>query len=716
MEDSPPDPSIESVGEVIHKTGCPGQFGLGGGLSVEYDRCPACGEPRSPPASQLCKKADSGVMSQSERLPSDSDLAATKPASGSMSLANFEQSAHGMMNMFRFGSGEASIAVGSADGEQSMMGQSSLPVDELECTLTQEDKAELRRLQQEKGLLNTGPALPTAKRKPRVAAMDNVAGGDVYCIIVNALLESFTCESELPSLSKIREKAISIWVKLGRGKRDSTLKEIEMAVVEGQTELQEGLMQQLLGQGDFSLEGRQESASVSKYPPVLGHRAVDPGDRSYMEDFAVCLPSAFSPAYLYADPDSAPTPEAQPDVWGAVFDGHMGVEAAEYGVACLHSRFFSQPTDSVEERFLESFRSLDADFAKFAAGVEIDSGACGYAVLHRPAHREVWSAWVGDCLGFMCRGKEEDEDDFDCIELGVPHNLLQNESEKELCQKRGGRLLFGGGRLRLEGALQITRSIGDRPFRGCLCQTPEIKRTALTDRDEFVVIGSDGLFDEMKPTDVVEFIRQSKGALDEWYDQQRRILRIWERAGSPLPSKSRPRQKIGSPISPPLSAIATGLSTATGRRVSVDSRATGQRHSSLLHGEVQPTGRRWSVWAPEDAAEEVKLPPRLQTLYQTLQKLVADQDELREGITELEAEDAVPAVVDDKLPGLMRKAFSKSLASCDSYQIVTDAVIAEAFTQKASGRDNTSAVILFFESNSLTSSERALIAQIRNSF
>jgi len=97
------------------------------------------------------------------------------------------------------------------------------------------------------------------------------------------------------------------------------------------------------------------------------------------------------------------------------------------------------------------------------------------------------------------------------IELSWDHNLARDDEKKRV--KDQGGLEFG----KVHGFLSVTRAFGDCNFKfinefkaleyKSLIVTPEIMEHIIDPfKDEFIVIGSDGLFDEMQSQQVVDYI------------------------------------------------------------------------------------------------------------------------------------------------------------------------------------------------------------------
>eukprot|EP00343_Euplotes_focardii_P004854 CAMPEP_0205808610 /NCGR_PEP_ID=MMETSP0205-20121125/12609_1 /ASSEMBLY_ACC=CAM_ASM_000278 /TAXON_ID=36767 /ORGANISM="Euplotes focardii, Strain TN1" /LENGTH=128 /DNA_ID=CAMNT_0053084551 /DNA_START=513 /DNA_END=894 /DNA_ORIENTATION=+ len=98
-------------------------------------------------------------------------------------------------------------------------------------------------------------------------------------------------------------------------------------------------------------------------------------------------------------------------------------------------------------------------------------------------------------------------------ELTWDHNLAREE-EKRRVEENGG-IEVG----RVHGKLSITRAFGDSHYKiqnefNCLdyktvLVTPEVREHVINPfTDEFIVVASDGLFDELQSDQVVSFVRE----------------------------------------------------------------------------------------------------------------------------------------------------------------------------------------------------------------
>jgi hypothetical protein len=101
---------------------------------------------------------------------------------------------------------------------------------------------------------------------------------------------------------------------------------------------------------------------------------------------------------------------------------------------------------------------------------------------------------AGDCRVVLNR-------DGKAVQLSNDHTAA-SPAEQARIQNAGGRILADStGKLRLNGRLQVTRSLGDRDYirDGLLCE-PEITRFELTSKDEFLVMATDGVCSARRTT------------------------------------------------------------------------------------------------------------------------------------------------------------------------------------------------------------------------
>jgi len=94
-----------------------------------------------------------------------------------------------------------------------------------------------------------------------------------------------------------------------------------------------------------------------------------------------------------------------------------------------------------------------------------------------------------------------------CIQLTTDHTSVL-AAERRRIEKAGGTIDSEG---RVNGAINLTRSLGDRGLKPPLSARPDLARFVLRRPDQFLLLGSDGVWDAMSPAEAVEFVQRELG-------------------------------------------------------------------------------------------------------------------------------------------------------------------------------------------------------------
>lgn len=214
-----------------------------------------------------------------------------------------------------------------------------------------------------------------------------------------------------------------------------------------------------------------------------------------------------------------------------VFDGHGGNACADYLMHNLHellARSSYLATDKIKA-LEDAFSSAEVGFCREAKEKKDFSGSCAIVALIDT--KQLIIANVGDSRAILSTKKG-------IIQLSYDH-------KPEVCTERE-RILNNGGkvyRMRSEsfidtvdrlgttqttknetqvgpyrvepGGLSVSRTIGDIRAKDvvyngnpkCVIATPEIRQMALSQNDEFLVLGCDGIFDVLSNEEVVKVAR-----------------------------------------------------------------------------------------------------------------------------------------------------------------------------------------------------------------
>jgi len=267
------------------------------------------------------------------------------------------------------------------------------------------------------------------------------------------------------------------------------------------------------------------------------------GPRPKQEDRVTVVPDIDQtlPEHTIAEP---PTP---PRAFFAVYDGHGGDECVRLlqshflNAARQHPQFRQSACGDDSGDLVHALRdtcdAVDETICRALSKTGDTSGGAALFVVWDKDERRLTVANVGDCRAVLGR--------FSSTSGGgnkaVVTTLLTKKQHRVSCPEESKRVIREGGRVRnsrFNGVLALTRSFGDVPhkisscynnnyyyprsgsnsnndertrstrrFGGPLTPIPDITVHDIDERDEFMVLASDGLWDVMPPPVVVNTVR-----------------------------------------------------------------------------------------------------------------------------------------------------------------------------------------------------------------
>ncbi|XP_061990944.1 probable protein phosphatase 2C 27 [Rosa rugosa] len=225
----------------------------------------------------------------------------------------------------------------------------------------------------------------------------------------------------------------------------------------------------------------------------------DIGGRPHMEDTHICISDLAKKFGYNVLNDEAIS-------FYGVFDGHGGKDAAQF-VRDNLPRVIVEDSDfpvELEKVITRSFVETDAAFAKTCSlRSSLASGTTALTAMI--FGRSLLVANAGDCRAILSRNGA-------AIEMSKDH--------RPCCTKERTRIESLGGYVDdgyLNGQLGVTRALGDWHLEGLkdegerggpLSAEPELKLITLTKDDEFLIIGSDGIWDVFTNQNAVDFARR----------------------------------------------------------------------------------------------------------------------------------------------------------------------------------------------------------------
>eukprot|EP00301_Raphidiophrys_heterophryoidea_P007408 c1286_g1_i2.p1 GENE.c1286_g1_i2~~c1286_g1_i2.p1 ORF type:complete len:334 (+),score=82.33 c1286_g1_i2:418-1419(+) len=188
--------------------------------------------------------------------------------------------------------------------------------------------------------------------------------------------------------------------------------------------------------------------------------------------------------------------ESKQSIFG-VFDGHGGELAAQYCTDNIPVHIRSSKVLQTDPALAlkQAFERTDQDFCTLASNEFLDDGST--AVVAYIKDNVVWCANAGDSRCILSRGAI-------AIPLSDDHKPNRPD-ERQRISDCGGFVKFLGV-WRTQGILAVSRAIGDLSLKRFVIPTPEIIRLELTDKDEFIVLASDGVWDAMSNQEVVDML------------------------------------------------------------------------------------------------------------------------------------------------------------------------------------------------------------------
>ncbi len=233
--------------------------------------------------------------------------------------------------------------------------------------------------------------------------------------------------------------------------------------------------------------GRASAGAAPAVKPAIvgtGEGATQ-GVRRDMEDKHVALVS------VPQDPGMA---------FGAVYDGHGGVAAAEFCRVHLHKHALADPVfkSDIHKAITNGFLKTDEEFRQVCARQRIEAGCTACTVF--VTAQKIICANAGDSRAILSRKGQ-------VFELSHDHKPF-DAAERKRIEKAGSRVEDN----RVDGRLAVSRAIGDFDFKRArglppdqqpVSPAPDILEEDRTPDDEYIVLACDGLWDILENESVL---------------------------------------------------------------------------------------------------------------------------------------------------------------------------------------------------------------------
>eukprot|EP00238_Polyblepharides_amylifera_P006246 CAMPEP_0196576842 /NCGR_PEP_ID=MMETSP1081-20130531/6014_1 /TAXON_ID=36882 /ORGANISM="Pyramimonas amylifera, Strain CCMP720" /LENGTH=319 /DNA_ID=CAMNT_0041895559 /DNA_START=397 /DNA_END=1356 /DNA_ORIENTATION=- len=207
--------------------------------------------------------------------------------------------------------------------------------------------------------------------------------------------------------------------------------------------------------------------------------------------------------------ETTPTTSPRSGMWG-IFDGHGGdfcsSAACQFMPRGIYSFIHDKSINGIKLALSQAFKLMD----DILVGEKTAKGSGCTALVVMIFEGTLYIANAGDSLAVLSR-------DGQAVSLNELHNPhLKPEADR--IKAVGGQVKQGkGGILRVfnqvgAGGIAVTRSLGDSQYKDASCPLlsgePDVNVYPLSATDEFLVIGSDGLWESMSPEDAVDYLHR----------------------------------------------------------------------------------------------------------------------------------------------------------------------------------------------------------------
>ncbi|XP_032569922.1 protein phosphatase 1F [Drosophila sechellia] len=245
---------------------------------------------------------------------------------------------------------------------------------------------------------------------------------------------------------------------------------------------------------DFADEAATENCECHQQKEPLHTSAAVKNKPRKMEDRCVCL-DRFGEMFELPDKTTR---------FFGVFDGHSGSLSATYATSQLPQLLADQlkansdpaalSPDFYRNAFESAFLLADERFTQ----KKITSGTTSVCALI--TKDQLYIAWVGDSKALLVGKRTQ-------LQLVKPHKP-ENPDERKRIETAGGTVLHAQGQWRVNGILNVARSIGDYSLEAVIAE-PDFVDVQLNEAHDFLVLGTDGLWDHVPESLIIETVYDS---------------------------------------------------------------------------------------------------------------------------------------------------------------------------------------------------------------
>uniref|UniRef100_A0A914QH69 PPM-type phosphatase domain-containing protein n=1 Tax=Panagrolaimus davidi TaxID=227884 RepID=A0A914QH69_9BILA len=233
---------------------------------------------------------------------------------------------------------------------------------------------------------------------------------------------------------------------------------------------------------------KQGESSFWNYESKLFSSSAHQGSREYMEDRTLCLCDQANKFSIFS-----------------VFDGHGGDFVSDFLEKNFTDRLRHRllntdmtKSDALKDAVTNEIHQFDKDMEKVNPDQTKEAGSTLTSVL--VYNNKLYVIQIGDSKAVACDS--------------VGNHIVLTKEHKPSNPQEKNRIIKAGGHIenigvdRVEGVLAVSRAVGDCQFKGndVVSVHPDIVEIDLTkDSYNYIIIGSDGLFDVVPAKEAIEF-------------------------------------------------------------------------------------------------------------------------------------------------------------------------------------------------------------------
>nr|CAD2177377.1 unnamed protein product [Meloidogyne enterolobii] len=190
------------------------------------------------------------------------------------------------------------------------------------------------------------------------------------------------------------------------------------------------------------------------------------------------------------------------DAFFAVFDGHNGSDCSAYASAhFLECLLDARSSGNSEESLLEdAFIRMDTRLTNRCLSENYKSGTT-VSCIYLKERKIAYMAWCGDSSIAVLKERRIET-------LSIPHKP-DNPEERNRIEEAGGMVINVQGVPRLNGVLNLSRSLGDIRAKPMISSKPDLSTYPLSENevDYMIFLSTDGIWDCLEEEQIFELVR-----------------------------------------------------------------------------------------------------------------------------------------------------------------------------------------------------------------